>query len=50
MEYGDDCLIWGRRIIKIYSGLPLREALNTQSRFWSKVHDRAIKLRDNGKS
>lgn len=21
MEYGDDCLIWGRRIIKIYSGL-----------------------------
>jgi len=38
------------RFIKIYSGLPLREALNTQSRFWSKVHDRAIKLRDNGKS
>jgi len=21
VEYGDDCLIWGRRIIKIYSGL-----------------------------
>ncbi len=21
MEYGDDCLIWSRRIIKIYSGL-----------------------------
>jgi len=38
------------RFIKVYSGLPLREILAVQQEFWVKIRERAVKLRDNGKS
>lgn len=34
------------RFIKRYSGLPLREALTKQQKFWAKVDERAVKLRN----